>query len=145
IKREVPGPQPIINEGLVEVFLATGRFREAETELSRVKADDLLRAGEHYRIQYYTQRGIARLGLGNALGAVADFDRATQGVEGARFDVLGHQSLGFLHSGSYGGRIRPYRGMLEAFATLALSGAKVKITIGEKEYDAVSAAYHFAE
>jgi CHAT domain-containing protein len=135
----------IINEGLVEVYLATNRYAEAEAELARVPQDELARADSSYRLQYYTQRGLARLGLTRIMEAVPDFDSAINEAEELRTQVLGGKSVGFLDAGSFGGRVRPYRGMVEAFGTLAVSGLPIKATIGEQETDAPSAAFHFAE
>jgi CHAT domain-containing protein len=158
-KNETGAAHAVLNDGLVEVFLATNRFREADTELARISADDLAKADVDYRIQYFTQRGIARLGLHRTSEAIDDFNLAVQAIEELRMQVMGRPSVGFLDSGSFGGRVRPYRGMVEAMAAIALSGAqarvtidgkeisgaRVQITIGDKEYDATSAAHHFAE
>lgn len=135
----------IIHEGMVEVYLGTRRYADAEKELAHVTADNLAHADSAYRLQYYTQRGIARLGLGRLSDAIDDFNLAIRESEQMRFQFLGLKSTGFLDAGSFGGRVRPYRGMVEALALLALSGLPAKTTIGELNTDAATAAFHFAE
>lgn len=140
------GPDNVVlNEALVEVYLGTGRYAEAEKELNRASADSVGRADGAYRLQYYTQRGIARLGLNQFSDAVADFNSAIDEAEQMRTQVVGLKSTGFLDAGSFGGRVRPYRGMVEAFATLAVAGIPANATIGGNETDASHAAFHFAE
>jgi CHAT domain-containing protein/Tfp pilus assembly protein PilF len=136
----------LMNEGLVEVYLGTGRYDDAEKELGRVSAEALDRADSAYRLQYYTQRGIAQLELSRYTDAIDDFNSAIQQAEELRTQVQWTaKSSGFLDSGSFGGRVRPYRGMVEAFGRLAILGAPVKATIGTNETDASHAAFHFAE
>jgi CHAT domain-containing protein/tetratricopeptide (TPR) repeat protein len=135
----------VINDGLVEVYLGTGRYSDAEKELSLVTADQLAHADPGYRLQYYTQRGIARLDLTRVSDAVSDFNLAIQEAEEMRSQFLGIKSVGFFDAGSFGGRVRPYRGMLEAFAAMSLSGQQVKATVGGSEVDPTAAAFHFAE
>jgi CHAT domain-containing protein/tetratricopeptide (TPR) repeat protein len=135
----------IINEGLVEVRLSTGRYADAEKDLARVSPDVLAGADSSYRLQYYTQRGMARLGLGQIEDAISDFNSAIKESEEMRAQFTGLKSTGFLDSGSFGGRVRPYRGMLEAFATLAVSGLPFKATVGEVKTDAATAAFDYAE
>lgn len=137
--------RPVLDDALVELYLATIRYPEAEKELGRASADDLAGAEPTYRLQYYTQRGIARLGLNRFPDAITDFNSAIKEAEELRTQFLGGKSTGFLDAGSFGGRVRPYRGMVEAFASLAISGLPVKATIGENEVDATHAAFHFAE
>ena len=137
----------VLNEGLVEVYLGAGRYEEAEKELSRASDQILAGASSEYRLQYYTQRGIARLGLGlnRYTDAIDDFNSAIREAEQLRTQVVGGKSAGFLDAGSFGGRVRPYRGMVEAFATLAALDIPVKAAIGENQTDAAHAAFHFAE
>ena len=142
--RNWPG-SPVLDDALVELYLATGRYANAENELGRASADVLAGAKPTYRLQYYTQRGIARLGLNRFPEAVADFNSAIKEAEELRTQVLGGKSTGFLDAGSFGGRVRPYRGMVEAFASLSISGLPVKAAIGENEVDTTHAAFHFAE
>jgi CHAT domain-containing protein len=135
----------VLNDGLVEVYLGTGRFEEAEKELGRASTDDLASADSSYRLQYFTQRGIARLGLNRYTDAVSDFNSAIAEAEQLRTQVLGLKSTGFLDAGSFGGRVRPYRGMVETFGSLAVAGIQVNATIDETPTDAPHAAFHFAE
>jgi CHAT domain-containing protein/Flp pilus assembly protein TadD len=135
----------VINEGLVEVYLATRRFQEAKEELSRVTPELLDGASPVYRLQYYTQRGIANLGLGLTQESVADFGQGVSHAEEMKAQHLFGKSLGFFDAGSYGGRARPYRGMIEALANLGLSGVEGTVQIGNKTYDLTAAALHYAE
>lgn len=139
------GQQEVMNEGLAEVYLATGRYQEAKAELDRVTPELLAGANPGYRLQYYTQRGLAQLGLGKLGEAIVDFSRAAQEVESMRTQFLGQTSMGFLDAGSYGGRVRPYRGMIEALARVQESGAEATLTIGQKQYDPASATFFYAE
>jgi len=148
----------VINEGLVEVYLATGRFQKAEEELARVTPELLEGADPGYRLQYYTQRGIARLNLEQGkdwdagkierhLNATKDFTSAISLAEDIRTQFLGSNSIGFFDAGSYGGRIRPYRGIIESLGELALSKVESTITmnIGDKRYDLFSAVFYYSE
>ncbi len=139
------GGRGVINDGLVEVYLATDRYNTALEELSGVTSELLAGANPGYRLQYYTQRGIANYGAGKANEAVTDFSLATVESETIREQFTGLDSQGFFDAGSYGGRIRPYRGMVEVLAANATSGVKATVTIGNNQYDLKSAVFLFAE
>lgn len=139
------GTLEVMNEGLVEVYLATGRYKEAQAELERVTPELLAQASSGYKVQYYTQRALALLGLGRLGDAAVDFSHGAQEVESMRTQFTGRKSLGFLDAGSYGGRIRPYRGMIETLARVHQSGVEATFTIGKKDYDLPAAAFFYAE
>lgn len=135
----------VINDGLVEVYLATDRYDKALEELSDVTPDLLAGASAGYRLQYYTQRGIANYGAGKANEAVGDFSEAATESEEIREQFVGLDSQGFFDAGSYGGRVRPYRGMVEVLAYNATTGVEAKVTIGNDQYDLKSAVFFYAE
>jgi len=135
----------VFSEQLVEVFLATGRYDEARKELEKVTPELLGEQSSTYRLQYLTQRGIMHFGVGEMGNAFSDFKQAIKIVEKQRNQFKFDKSSGFFHSGAYGGRIRPYRGMIETLALVALSDMQATITINDQKHDPVSAAFHFSE
>lgn len=134
------------NEGLVEVYLRKRGFKDALEELSKVNEESLEQANDEIKSRFYTQRGIALMGLGQFQDALNDLNKAIGLVEYARLDVFGEHSVGYLDAGDYGSRTRAHQAMMEAFANFWLLGVKDESAkLGGTPVKLSIAALHYAE
>jgi len=124
-------------EGLVDIYIATGRHEEA---LKLLK--DMAPAwndGDPYRIQFYTQQGMALKGIGRFKEASSVLLKAVLLSEEMRQKVK--EKGGFFA----GGRIRAYRGIISALSEGAIKGEKIEEEFRAYGNDLASNAFYFSE
>ncbi|MBI4824663.1 MAG: tetratricopeptide repeat protein [Nitrospirae bacterium] len=130
------------NPSLVEVYLATGKYKEALELLEKMELTWF--SGSPYRIQYHTQKGYALKGIGQLRDASEEFLSAVSIVEEMRKNVQG-EKIGFLSAGSAQGRAQAYRGLLATLSERALSGEKNDKIFSPYGKDLESIAFYFSE
>jgi tetratricopeptide (TPR) repeat protein len=128
--------------GLIDLALARQQPLEALKYLTGI--EPTWKSPPIYRIQYFTQLGLARAEQGQRGEAATALLQAVQQVEELRQKV-GGERRGFFQSGIYGGYMRPYRGLVAACAEMSrqqegLPGSMAKYGPGADE-----AAFYFAE
>ena len=135
--------------GLVDLYIATGRHEEALELLKdmtpRWNSDD------PYRIQFWTQQGMALKGSGRFKEASSGLLKVVSITEEMRQKVKGEKT-GFLGAGGAGGRIRAYRGLFSTLSERAISRQEDnpltpfnKGDFSPYGKDLSSAAFYFAE
>jgi hypothetical protein len=102
---------------MVEFYLATGRNKDALRLLKEMSL--LWNSDEPYRIQFYTQNGMALKGTGMLKDSSSEFLKAVTFTEEMRKKVKG-EKVGFLGAGGAGGKIRAYRGLFSMLAERAI-------------------------
>ncbi len=130
------------DQGLVELYLATGRYGEALDLLGPLVPQAWNRP--QYQAQYYTQRGLALLGLGQLKKAYGAFMQAINIIEGLRARTPG-QRTSFFEAGILSGYFRAYRGMVEVLAAMAQKGGAGPPDLKNYGADPAAAAFYFAE
>ncbi|MFA4902508.1 MAG: tetratricopeptide repeat protein [Desulfobaccales bacterium] len=134
------GKSPI---GLVYLLLAQAHSEEALKLLQDLPPPSW-RASPDYRVQYYTQHGMALAGLGRSREASLALHRAVQEVEGLRRRAFGEKS-GFFQAGPVGGYIQAYRGLVSVLGEMALKQEALPPALKEYGPSAGAAAFYFAE
>jgi tetratricopeptide (TPR) repeat protein/CHAT domain-containing protein len=129
------------NPCLVELYLATERYHKALLILNGMTPTWRSRAP--YLIQLHTQKGLALKGRKMFKEAAYDFLKAISITEEMRHRIK--ERAGFLGAGGFKGRIRSYRGLIEALSERAIRGEKKdeKFTLYGK--DMASSAFYFME
>jgi CHAT domain-containing protein/tetratricopeptide (TPR) repeat protein len=131
------------NQGLLELYLATGKYESALNLLtSQLVPGTNFRP--QYQAQYYTQKGLALQGLGNRAEACAAYLEAISHIEGLRARSSGERTS-FFEAGLLGGHFRAYRGLAGTLAEMALKGETIPAEIKTYGADPGAAAFYFAE
>jgi CHAT domain-containing protein len=128
--------------GLVELYLASGRYEEASMRLSRLSPSILTAPG--LRIQYYTLKGLSLRGLGQRENSYSAFLEAINIIEDLRNLTPGERT-GFFRSGVYSGNIRAYQGVIGLLAEMAERGEAIPSNLQGYGSDPATAAFYFAE
>ena len=129
-------------QGLVELYLATGRYPQALEVLPAIAP--LAGTRPQYRAQYYTQEGLALKGLGRQEGAVASFFKAVQAIEDLRGRTPGERAS-FFEAGVFSGYFRAYRGLVAVLAEMSLQKKPLTPALQNYGPDPAAAAFYFAE
>jgi CHAT domain-containing protein/Tfp pilus assembly protein PilF len=130
------------DQGLVELYLATGRYEAALDLLGPLAPAAWNRP--QYQAQYYTQKGLALMGLGHWRKAFGAFLEAINTIEGLRARTPGQRSS-FFEAGILSGYFRAYRGMVEVLAQMAQKGGSGPPALKAYGADPGAAAFYFAE
>lgn len=132
------------NPGLVEVYIATGRSKDA---LSLLRDRDMIprwNSDDTYRIQFHIQHGLVLKDVGRFKEASYEFFKAVSLSEDMRQKVKVEKS-GFLGAGTAGGRIRAYKGLVAVLSERAIKGEKIDENFIAYGKDLASSAFYFAE
>ena len=131
------------DSGMVEIYLATGKFDTALNLLTSSLAPMAWHRPQ-YQALYYTQKGLALKGLGHNPEAAAAFLEAIKHIEGLRALTPGERTT-FFEFGLFGGYFRAYRGMVAALAAMAQKGEPLPSDLQTYGRDTGAAAFYFAE
>ncbi len=129
-------------QGLVELYLATGRYQEALDLLPRLTPWAWM--APQYQAQFYTQKGLALKGAGQGQEALAAFSEAIRRIEELRGRTLGERAS-FFEGGRLGGYFRAYQGMVGLLAEMAQKGGPVPADLRTYGADTGAIAFYFAE
>ena len=145
--RRAPGQRG--DSGMVELYLATGKYEAALTTLTRPQStfsgfDMKAWTSPTRQAQYYTQKGLALKGLGKREEAAAALMEAIKNIEELRARTPGERTS-FFESGLLGGYFQAYRGMVGLLAEMALKGEPTPAGLQTYGPDPGAAAFYFAE
>ncbi len=129
-------------QGLVELYLATGRFPQALEILPTIAPIAATRP--QYQAQYYTQQGLALKGLGRQEEALASFLKAVQAVEDLRARTPGERAS-FFEAGMFSGYFSSYLGLVAVLAEMAIQKKPLPSALQKYGPDPAAAAFYFAE
>ena len=129
-------------QGLVELYLATGRFAQAQELLATIAPAPWTRP--QYLAQYYTQEGLALKGLGRQEEAAASFLKAITAIEELRARTPGERAS-FFEAGVFSGYFRTYRGLVAVLAEMAIQKKSLPAALQNYGPDPAAAALYFAE
>ncbi|MGA9753943.1 MAG: tetratricopeptide repeat protein [Desulfobaccales bacterium] len=129
-------------QGMVELYLATGRYEAALDTLSRIAPAAWTRP--QYQAQFYTQKGLALKGLGRRQEAYTAFTEAIGTIEELRARTPGARTS-FFETGILSGYFQAYRGMVEVLAEMAQKGDALPAPGQTYGPDPGAAAFYFAE
>jgi CHAT domain-containing protein len=127
---------------LVELYLATGRFAQAQELLATIAPAPWTRP--QYLAQYYTQEGLALKGLGRQEEAAASFLKAITAIEELRARTPGERAS-FFEAGVFSGYFRTYRGLVAVLAEMAIKKKSLPAALQNYGPDPAAAAFYFAE
>ena len=130
------------DQGMVALYLATGRYEPALNRLSKLSLPAWTRP--QYLAQFYTLKGLALQGLGNRQEACAAFLQAVNTIEELRARTPGERTA-FFETGILSGYFQAYRGMVETLAEMAQKGESIPPELQPYGSDAGAAAFYFAE
>lgn len=130
------------NPGLVEVYIATGRSKEALYLLRDMTPR--WNSNDTYRIQFHIQHGLALKDVGKFNEASSEFFKAVSLSEDMRQKVKGEKS-GFLGAGTAGGRVRAYKELVATLSERAIKDEKTDDNLAPYGKDLASNAFYFAE
>ena len=130
------------DQGMVELYLATGQYEAALNRLSNLTPTAWARP--QYQAQFYTQKGLALKGLGRRQEAYAAFLEAIDTIEELRARTPGERTC-FFEVGILSGYFRAYRGMVEILAEMAQKGEPIPPDLQTYGSDPGAAAFYFAE
>jgi CHAT domain-containing protein len=135
--------------GMVELYLATGKYEAALNTLTRPtttsSSADMKAWNSPTRLaQYYTQKGLALKGLGKREEASAALMEAIKNIEELRARTPGERTS-FFESGLLGGYFQAYRGMVGVLAEMAQKGEPIPAGLQTYGPDPGAAAFYFAE
>jgi tetratricopeptide (TPR) repeat protein len=131
------------NQGMVELYLATGKYESASNILAS-QLTPKANSRPQYQAWYYTQKGQALQGLGNRTAACAAYLEAIKHIEGLRSRSSGERTS-FFEAGLMGGHFRAYRGMVSLLAEMAQKGESMPVGLQNYGADPGAAAFYFAE
>ena len=129
-------------QGLVEIFLITARYDAALETLVKIGVKSVSRP--QYQAQYYTQKGLALMGLGQRAEAAAALLEAINFIEDLRAKSTGERT-GFFEFGMVGSYFRAYRGMVTLLAGMAQKGEPLPSDLAAYGKNPGEAAFYFAE
>ncbi len=129
-------------QGMVELYLATGRYNEALDLLPRLTPWAWM--APQYQAQFYTQKGLALKGAGRREEALAAFSEAIRRIEELRARTPGERSS-FFEGGRLGGYFRAYQGMVGLLADMAQKSGPVPADLQTYGRDLGAVAFYFAE
>ena len=129
-------------QGLVELYLATGKYDAALALLPTIAARPQSRP--QYKAQFYTQWGLAYQGAGRREEAFTAFLEAIRAVEELRTRTPGERTS-FFEAGIISPYSRPYRGMVAVLAEMAQRGEPLPPALQAYGPDPGAAAFYFAE
>ena len=130
------------DQGMVELYLATGQYESALNLLSTLTPAAWSRP--QYQAQYYTQKGLALKGLGRRQEASAALLQAINTIEELRARTPGERTS-FFEAGILSGYFQAYRGMVEILAEMAQKGEPLPPELQTYGPDPGAAAFYFAE
>ncbi|MEW6386617.1 MAG: CHAT domain-containing tetratricopeptide repeat protein [Thermodesulfobacteriota bacterium] len=130
------------DQGMVELYLATGRFPQALEVLSKLTPVSSVRP--QYQAQYYTQEGLALKGMGRQEPAVEAFLKAVTAIEELRARTPGERAS-FFEAGVFIGYFRAYQGLVALLAQMALQQKPLPPSLQSYGPDLAAAALYFAE
>jgi CHAT domain-containing protein/Tfp pilus assembly protein PilF len=130
------------DQGLVELYLATGRYEAALDTLSHLTPAAWTRP--QYQAQFYTQKGLALKGLGRRQEAYTALLEAIATIEELRARTPGERTS-FFEVGILSGYFQAYRGMVEILAEMARKGEPLPANLQTYGPDPGAAAFYFAE
>jgi tetratricopeptide (TPR) repeat protein len=128
--------------GLVEVYLATGRYAQALETLDAL--DFRSRARPQLQVQYHTQRGQALQGLGRHSEAAVEYLKAIGNIEGLRARTPGERS-NFFQGGIFKGYYQTYLALIGLLADMAQKGEPLPAAFQAYGRAPAAAAFYFAE
>jgi CHAT domain-containing protein len=129
-------------QGMVEVYLATGRYDTALETLEKIAPK--LQSRAPYRAQFYTQKGLTLMGLERREEAATAFLESIILIEELRVKSAGERT-GFFEGGMIGAYFWPYRGMVTLLAGMAQKGDPLPATLTAFGKTPGEAAFYFAE
>jgi CHAT domain-containing protein/Tfp pilus assembly protein PilF len=129
------------NSGLVHVYNATKRYKDALKLLTEMEPD--LYSPDSYKIQFHSAKGFSLLGDQDYSKASHELLISVRTSEQMRQHV--RQKMGFFESGYAGGRIRSYQGLVEALAERALRQDIHDAEFRKYGKDLASSAFYFSE
>ncbi len=128
----------------VELYLSKGEYSEA-LKLLRIMAPQYQDSGNNReRMQYNTQFGLALKGSGDLKTASVKFLQAIKMIEEMR-SKLKTDTTDYFDSGTFGGRIRPYKVLVATLADRSLNGEKIDKEFTPYGVDLPSSAFYFSE
>jgi CHAT domain-containing protein/Flp pilus assembly protein TadD len=130
------------DQGMVELYLATGRYEAALDRLSKLTPAAWNRP--QYQAQFYTQKGLALKGLGHRQEAYTALMEAIATIEELRARTPGERTS-FFEAGILSGYFQAYRGMVEILAEMAQKGESMPPNLQTYGSDPGAAAFYFAE
>jgi len=130
------------DQGMVELYLATGQYDSALNRLSTLTLVAWSRP--QYQAQFYTQKGLALKGLGRRQEAYAALLEAIGTIEELRARTPGERTS-FFEVGILSGYFQAYRGMVEILAEMAQKGESIPPDLQTYGSDPGAAAFYFAE
>ena len=130
------------DHGMVELYLATGRYDSALNLLSGLTPMAWHRP--QFQALYYTEKGLALKGLGRRDEAAAALLEAIKHIEGLRARTPGERTA-FFEFGLFGGYFRAYQGMVGLLAEMAQKGEPAPPGLAAYGPDLGAAAFYFAE
>ena len=133
---------PLSKRGLVEVYLAQGRYEEAWKQLSATAPGD--GTPPQAKARYYTQSGRALQGLGRRPEAAAAFSEAIQIIEELRARTPGERTS-FFEAEIISPYFRAYGGMVAVLGEMAQKGEAFPSDLQKYGPDPGAAALFFAE
>ena len=125
--------------GMVYLSNAKGRYEEALKLLEKMPPE--WRDTDHYRIRYYTQRGLALKGTGKLMGASEDFLKVVSLIEEIRERIKGEKK-GFFGVGE---RTKAYRSLVSTLSERVIKGEKEDSRFNSYGKNLASAAFYFSE
>lgn len=131
------------NQGMVELYLATGKYESALNILASQLTPGS-KSRPQYQAWYYTQKGLALQGLGKRSEACAAYLEAIKHIEVLRSRSSGERTS-FFEAGLLGGHFRAYRGLAGVLAETALKGETTPAGLQTYGADPGAAAFYFAE
>jgi CHAT domain-containing protein/Tfp pilus assembly protein PilF len=131
----------LIHAGLIEVYLATGRYDAAMALLRELPPN--WRDTRNRRLEYHTQFGQAWKGKGDFRSAAGEFLKAVAIVEEIRSAVAERGE--FFAGGGYIDRLTPYRELTAALSEMAIRGDRPERGFLPDNMDWAAGALYYAE
>ena len=135
------GTKSILHSGMVEVYLATGRYQNALSLIKELTPS--WNISDSSFVQYCSQLGMALKGKKKYFKASHEFLNGVLTSEEMRHRIK--ERSGFLKATVYGGHIRSYRGLIESLCERALNGEKIDKKFLDYGKDLKSNAFYFSE
>ncbi len=144
-------PNRLLNPGLIEVYLKTGRYGDALKLAQEIPPS--WRDNKNRYIDYYLQLGLALKGKGDFYDATNNFINAINLIENMRSSIVERNA--FFGGGGYYNRLSAYRAMISVLAEMAnrdsaqeiLQRARIQRAALNIDFtqNPASSAFYFAE
>jgi CHAT domain-containing protein len=130
-------------EGLVELYLATGRYEDALGLLQQIQP--YRTSGPVYHALYYTLRGLALKGIGKYEEGASALLKAIHIIEDMRSRTQLGQRVGFFGAGRMISNASAYQGLIANMVEMSQKNLPVPHSLGKYGSSPEGVAFYFAE